>query len=217
MKINEVEEILEVTRANIRFYEKEGLLAPSRAENGYRDYSEADVERLKQIIIFRKIGISIADIKGLLDGELSLQNVINRNMNDLKKQMEELNGALEICAAMQREKLKMSDLDTAYYWKFIHEEEEKGARFMEVVKDILDYEAEMLGKTELFSFARGEGCKGLLGIVLFVALISVFLGFYKQHTGETQNFLQGFLPPLIVLAGVMLILFIVYWIRRREK
>ncbi len=31
-----------MTRANIRFYEQEGLLAPARASNGYRDYSEED-------------------------------------------------------------------------------------------------------------------------------------------------------------------------------
>ena len=37
MKINDVEQILGITKANIRFYEKEGLLNPSRNENGYRD------------------------------------------------------------------------------------------------------------------------------------------------------------------------------------
>ena len=31
-----------MTRANIRFYEQEGLLTPARTSNGYRDYSEAD-------------------------------------------------------------------------------------------------------------------------------------------------------------------------------
>ena len=34
MKINEAEQLLGITKANIRFYEKEGLLTPSRNESG---------------------------------------------------------------------------------------------------------------------------------------------------------------------------------------
>lgn len=45
MKINDVEKQLGITKANIRFYEKEGLLTPSRSANGYRDYTEADIAR----------------------------------------------------------------------------------------------------------------------------------------------------------------------------
>ena len=53
MKINEVETLVGITRKNIRFYEAEGLLAPRRnAENGYRDYGEAEVEVLKRIQLY---------------------------------------------------------------------------------------------------------------------------------------------------------------------
>ncbi|MBP3486174.1 MAG: MerR family transcriptional regulator, partial [Oscillospiraceae bacterium] len=58
MKIREVERLVGVSRVNIRFYEREGLLAPARnSANGYRDYSEADVERLKQIKLLRKLDV----------------------------------------------------------------------------------------------------------------------------------------------------------------
>ena len=47
MKINEVEERVGITKRNIRFYEKEGLLTPQRnSDNGYRDYGEEEVEVL---------------------------------------------------------------------------------------------------------------------------------------------------------------------------
>ena len=50
MKINEVEQAIGITKKNIRFYEQEGLLNPSRnLSNGYRDYSEEDLETLRQI------------------------------------------------------------------------------------------------------------------------------------------------------------------------
>ena len=40
MKINEVEQMLGISKANIRFYEKQNLLTPRRNENGYREYSQ---------------------------------------------------------------------------------------------------------------------------------------------------------------------------------
>ena len=50
MRINEVERRVGVTKKNIRFYEEEGLLKPGRnAENGYREYGEADVHRLPDV------------------------------------------------------------------------------------------------------------------------------------------------------------------------
>ena len=63
MNVQDVEKALGITRANIRFYEREGLLSPDRKENGYRDYTNDDIVRLKKIIIFRKLGLSVADIK----------------------------------------------------------------------------------------------------------------------------------------------------------
>ena len=48
MKIKDVEEQTGLSRSNVRFYEKEKLIEPSRNEsNGYRDYSENDVENIK--------------------------------------------------------------------------------------------------------------------------------------------------------------------------
>ena len=44
MKIKQVEELVGITRKNIRFYEEQGLLNVERAENGYREYHTADIE-----------------------------------------------------------------------------------------------------------------------------------------------------------------------------
>ena len=59
MKINEVEAAVGVTKKNIRFYEEEGLITPGREPgNGYRSYSQADVERLRRIKLLRKLDVS---------------------------------------------------------------------------------------------------------------------------------------------------------------
>mgnify|MGYP002088602053 CR=1 FL=1 len=64
MKINEVEQAVGITKRNIRFYEKEGLLSPQRdSGNGYRDYSDGDVETLRQVKLFRKLDLPLEEIR----------------------------------------------------------------------------------------------------------------------------------------------------------
>lgn len=81
MKVKDVEELLQLTRANIRFYEKEGLLNPQRNENGYRTYSEEDIEQLKKIILFRKLGVPVQDIKKIFNGEETISATVSQNID----------------------------------------------------------------------------------------------------------------------------------------
>ena len=72
MNIKEIEERSGLTRANIRYYEQEGLLAPARRESKYRDYSEEDLETLLRIALLRNLGFSLDEIRRLQSGELEL-------------------------------------------------------------------------------------------------------------------------------------------------
>ena len=64
MTIAELERRSGLTRANIRFYEAEGLLRPARRENGYRDYSEEDLALLLRVRLLRELGLPLAEIRG---------------------------------------------------------------------------------------------------------------------------------------------------------
>lgn len=66
MKRNEVEKITGLTRKAILYYEDKGLIRPHKGENNYRTYSQEDADRLLQISIYRKLGLSISEIKNIL-------------------------------------------------------------------------------------------------------------------------------------------------------
>ena len=71
--IKEAEELTGISRQNIRYYEKMGLLNPKRdAGNGYRKYDEEDIGRLKAILLFRKLDMPLEEIRKLLDHEIDL-------------------------------------------------------------------------------------------------------------------------------------------------
>lgn len=72
MNIAEAERRTGLTRANIRFYEKEGLLKPTRGENGYRDYTEDNVQTLRKIMLLRRLRLSVPDIRAIESGEKAL-------------------------------------------------------------------------------------------------------------------------------------------------
>lgn len=72
MTIKEIETLSGLPRANIRYYESEGLITPKRAENGYREYSQADAEVLLRVKLLRALGLRIDTIKSLAAGTLML-------------------------------------------------------------------------------------------------------------------------------------------------
>ena len=69
MLINEVCKITDLTKKAIEYYTLKDLISPNVLENGYRDYNENDIERLKKISILRKLGISTDEIRTILSDE----------------------------------------------------------------------------------------------------------------------------------------------------
>lgn len=62
MKVSELARRAGVSSTAIRFYEARGVLpAPSRAANGYRDYDERDLQRVRMFHTLRSLGLSLAE------------------------------------------------------------------------------------------------------------------------------------------------------------
>ncbi len=63
-----------VSAANIRYYEKEGLLSPGvRSSNSYRLYSSADIHQLRFIRLCRAMDMSLDEVRTLLALDLASQ------------------------------------------------------------------------------------------------------------------------------------------------
>lgn len=78
MLLHEVCQKCGLTKKAIEYYEKQQLIQPRLFENGYRDFSESDVERLQKIAVLRRLGFSVPDIQDVLDGRVSLYDMSTR-------------------------------------------------------------------------------------------------------------------------------------------
>ena len=66
--IGQLAKLCDVSSDTLRFYEKNGLLKPAgRSDSGYRLYSEADLSRVKFILRSKAVGLSLDEIRELLD------------------------------------------------------------------------------------------------------------------------------------------------------
>lgn len=81
---NEVQDKTNLSRKAIEYYEEKGLVHPKKLENGYRDYSDGDVEVLKKISLLRNLGLSISEIALYLDSkEEVLASILRRKEHEL--------------------------------------------------------------------------------------------------------------------------------------
>lgn len=112
MKIKEVENRVGMPRANIRYYEKEGLLsAPTRNENNYREYTDADVEQLQRIKILRLLGVTVADVKLLNEDAISMEEIMQKRLDELEKEVKEMQEVQKICETILEKNIQVSSLD----------------------------------------------------------------------------------------------------------
>ena len=74
MLINEAARTCGITKKAVQYYVEQGLVDPKVLENGYRDFSEEDTKVLKRVVLYRKLGLSIREIRRVLEdrGEISV-------------------------------------------------------------------------------------------------------------------------------------------------
>ena len=153
--IKEAEALTGISRQNIRYYEKMGLLNPKRdAGNGYRKYDEEDIERLKAILLFRKLDMPLEEIHKLLDCEIDFQQALDTQKVYLQQEKQKLEAALAFCDTIQEQDL--AELDINRCLQEIEEQEKRGNTFADILQDYKAV-AEM-EKKRVFTFWPDDFC-----------------------------------------------------------
>ncbi len=62
MRISELSRSTGVSMRSLRHYEHKGLIKPQRLENGYRDYDESMIERVRAVKLYLELGLNTDEI-----------------------------------------------------------------------------------------------------------------------------------------------------------
>jgi DNA-binding transcriptional MerR regulator len=124
MFIQELSRLTGVSPKTIRYYESLHLLPrPTRAQNNYRQYTPADVERLRFIAGARRLGISLADIADILKARDQGIAPCDRVLNTLARRLDEIDRHIADLLAL-RDSLKQLHTEG----KFLPRDDAQGER-----------------------------------------------------------------------------------------
>ena len=107
MKTHELEKELGISKHTIFYYEKEGIVTPQRDDNGYRSYSQEDLQKLIMVKFLRNLNISIDDVKAILNNELDFKECLKINQIHLEEQIKSLEEVQENIEMYVRKDLPM--------------------------------------------------------------------------------------------------------------
>lgn len=193
MRINKVEELVGITKKNIRFYEEKGLLNPARnTENGYREYSDEDVDTLGKIKLFRQLSVPIEEILKMQQGYLTLEDCMRRHIIALDREEENIMQQKAICGQLEISGEQLVHLDAKKYLLLMEEKEKEGVRFLKV-EDI-----DQKRKAPIIST--------IVMIVIMLALMGLFLWAAKVDPIPLPLLLFLMAIPVAVIVGVLMAL-----------
>ena len=133
MKINQVEELVGITKKNIRFYEDQGLVKPGRdPQNGYREYDLTDVAALRRVKLLRQLGFPCEQIRLMQEGKISFDDGMRQRMSELEQRGRDLEQIKAVCAMMSDEVDDLESLDASEYIEKMQQLEKGGVQLMNV-------------------------------------------------------------------------------------
>ena len=196
MKIKQVEELVGITKKNIRFYEDQGLLEVKRAENGYREYSLNDVKRLQEIRLLRKLAIPIEDMRQMYAGQKSLRSCLEYQVEEMERQKKNLVQVQAFCEQLLNADLSLETLDATQCLEQMERLEKEGTNFMDVRKKDVH-------KKKIIGAALGGGIMvifmaAMIGITIWGSMEDpVPIGFMLFMIGIPAAVIIGVIAALI--------------------
>ena len=196
MKIYQVEELVGITKKNIRFYEEQGLLCPSRnPENDYREYSLADVKILEKIKLLRKLSVPIEEIRLLQKGQLSFVQSMTQQIERIEREQQNAEVMKGLCIRLRDEAVDINALDASQYLMEMEKVEQQGTKFKDIEKDDIN---------------RKKKTGAIAAAAIFCAFMLMMLGILAYGViGDSAPVLSMLVPGIIILSvliGIIIVL-----------
>lgn len=199
--VKEVSEISGVTIKALYHYQKIGLLQPYEiAENGYRYYTETELKGLQEIITYRNLNFSLAQIKNMLDGNqtrlsilLDQEKLIKRELlkhRKLKKNIKKLIKAEKEGTLVDHQTLFIGTKIQEQYYSLITNYDDIsfpgliiltfGAIAMQL-RTLTIFSSQSINYTAFFKWPSIIAFSCATCIVLFVTLLKLLKKYYGKH------------------------------------
>ncbi len=103
MTVHEVSKLAGVSIRTLQYYDKIGLLHPSKySDAGYRLYTDTDLERLQQILLFRELEFSLKDIREILESpDFDRNKALDQQITLLKLKKEHLENLINFATGIK--------------------------------------------------------------------------------------------------------------------
>lgn len=202
MKIYQVEEEVGITKKNIRFYEDQGLLNPSRnPQNDYREYSMEDVRALEKIKLLRKLSVPIEEIRLLQKGSKSFEQTMSSQIKKIEKEEQSIKVVKELCQRLCDEQCDIKNLDAKGYLSQMEKMEMEGTKFADIQKEDINRK-------------KKKGAVAGAAIISFFVLMTLGVLIYSVFARSVSPF--PLLLPIIISLAVIVGIVVVLVLRLKE-
>lgn len=195
MLINEIAKRCDVTKKAIQYYVGQGVIAPTVMENGYSDFSETDVNILKKVVLYRKLGLSVPEIKRVLQNQNDVKAILYQRVLELEREKVKQSILRQLSEGVDIEELsqdinqidanmiiirRLLDLFPSYYGKFI------SLNFARYLTGTIETEEQMEAFNEIIEFFDNVPELDISSDLQ--AYMDEYLNFYSSEEGiETIN------------------------------
>lgn len=134
MQANEVTKLLGINRDRIKYYRKQGVFEPENAPIGNKspEYTQADIDRLKTLIVLTKAGLSCGDIKKIQCGGWTMSDALLARKQSILCEIRRMQGSLSLASELMDRNAEYANMDTNFYWDLIAQKEAAGLDFIDV-------------------------------------------------------------------------------------
>ena len=116
MKIGDVTSQFGISHRSLHYWESVGILQSSRAENDYRYYDEENLQKIRQIVLLRKLRLSIPSIQEIFQSEdmAKVVAVFTAHLDETKKEKKQLSALGKVLQQLLNMLRDRQDIGSVY-------------------------------------------------------------------------------------------------------